>query len=286
MHIEDLKSEILDRNLITITTDISGIITDVSKGFEALFGYAKDELIGFTHQIISHPDTPSEIFTHLWSTITKGNSWCGEIKNQNKSGVAYWSKICIEPLKKEDTILGFMGIYTNITEQKELIRQTMTDPLTGIYNRSKCNLLLIQMAEQSYRNENTFSLLFIDLDHVKHINDKYGHLEGDRILIEFTTVVRDTLRSSDIFCRWGGEEFVILLASTNSNNAYAIAEKLRNRIQEHNFNLDESITLSIGVSQHYPSKSIHHTIESADKAMYKAKRLGRNQTAVANEDDL
>jgi PAS domain S-box-containing protein len=119
IHIQELKSEILDRNLITITTDVSGIIIDVSKGFEALFGYAKDELIGFTHQIINHPDTPSEIFAHLWSTITKGNSWCGEIKNQNKSGVAYWSKICIEPLKKENAILGFMAEFIPISLNKK-----------------------------------------------------------------------------------------------------------------------------------------------------------------------
>lgn len=283
-HIEQLKSEILDRNLVTITTDVTGIITDVSKGFEMLFGFTKNELIGFTHQIISHPDTPKELFTHLWNTISQGDPWCGEIKNKNKNGTGFWSKICIEPLRKEESILGFIGIYTNITEQKELSRKVEIDPLTGIYNRAKLHQLLMNKVEQAYFENSTFTVLFIDLDHFKSINDQFGHLEGDRVLIEFSKLIRESLRSSDLFCRWGGEEFMIILDKTDVNTAYLIAEKLRNLTQEYNFRLNRSITLSIGISQYYPAQSIDDTIKAADQAMYKAKHQGRNQTVLTSND--
>lgn len=280
-HIEILKSEILDRNLIMIMTDPTGTITDVSKGFEILSGYAKEELIGLTHRIFRHPDTPKEIFSHLWDTIGQGKSWCGEIKNKNKKGHAYWSRICVEPLQKDNNILGFIGIYTNITEHKELIRQAAIDPLTGIYNRTQLNLLLTKKVEQTYREHSTFSILFIDLDHFKAINDRYGHLEGDRVLIEFASQTRDSLRSSDLFCRWGGEEFIIILDKVDLDNAYTIAEKLRHKIHQYDFGLNTAITLSIGISQYTPALTIADTIKAADAAMYAAKNRGRNQTVLS-----
>ncbi|MDD5159049.1 MAG: sensor domain-containing diguanylate cyclase [Sulfuricurvum sp.] len=284
-HIEELKSEILDRNLVSITTDGNGIIIDASKGFEILSGYTRNELLGVNHQIIRHPDTPKEMFANLWDTITKGKSWCGEIKNQSKCGKVYWSKICIEPLIGNNSILGYLGIYTNITEQKELLRQASMDSLTGIYNRSKFNLLLCHEVEEAYRSKNTFTVIFIDIDHFKIINDRYGHLEGDRVLIEFSALTRDALRKSDLFCRWGGEEFIIVLSKADLTIGYTIAEKLRNLVQNHDFGLTEPVTLSIGISQYHPSKSIDETIKDADRAMYKAKNQGRNQTVLAYTND-
>lgn len=280
-HIEELKSEIIDRNLIMVMTDPSGMITDVSKGFEILSGYAKDELVGLTHRIFHHPDTPKEIFAHLWETISQGQPWSGEIKNRSKSGNSYWSRICVEPLQKEDTTLGYVGIYTNITEHKELLDRASIDPLTGIHNRSKLNLLLAHKVEQSYRDNSIFSILFIDLDHFKMVNDHFGHLEGDRVLVEFTLLTIDTLRSSDLFCRWGGEEFIVVLDKADLDSASIIAEKLRQRTQHYDFGLNTSITLSVGISQYNPNMTIADTIKAADAAMYKAKNQGRNQIVLA-----
>lgn len=279
--IEHLKSEILDRNMIMIATDAHGVITDVSKGFELLSGYEREELIGLKHKIFRHPDTPKEIFSHLWNTITQGKSWCGEIKNRSKCGNGYWSKICVEPLRQDNNILGYIGIYTNITEQKELLDRASIDPLTGIHNRSKLNLLLAHKVEQSYRDDSIFSILFIDLDHFKMVNDRFGHLEGDRVLVEFTLLTIDTLRSSDLFCRWGGEEFIVVLDKADLDSASIIAEKLRQRMQHHDFGLNTSITLSVGISQYNPNMTIADTIKAADAAMYKAKNQGRNQIVLA-----
>lgn len=135
--------------------------------------------------------------------------------------------------------------------------------------------------EQTYREHSTFSILFIDLDHFKAINDQYGHLEGDRVLIEFASLTRDSLRNSDLFCRWGGEEFIIILDKADIDTAYTIAEKLRHKIREHDFGLNSAITLSIGISQYDPGSTIADTIKAADTAMYAAKNRGRNQTIIS-----
>ncbi len=279
--IKMINSEILDRLLITTTTDENGVIIDASKGFELISGYSKEELIGNTHHIMSHPDMPQETYKQLWKVISTGKAWSGEIKNRDKNGNGYWSQLHIEPISENNRILGYLAIRTDITEQKELVRQATTDSLTGIYNRSKFNLLLINEAAQANRNAYTFSFLFIDLDHFKRINDCYGHLEGDRVLVEFTKVISNTLRSSDLFGRWGGEEFVVITPKTDLYSAYLLAEKLRNCIQKYDFGLDQSITLSIGISQYDPNRSINELMEAADRAMYKAKEQGRNQTITS-----
>lgn len=264
-----------------ITTDAKGIITNVSKGFELLSGYDREELIGCTHKIFRHSDTPTELFSQLWETIKQGKAWCGEIKNKNKYGLGYWSKICIEPLIDKENILGYIGIYTNITEQKELSRKVDIDPLTGVYNRSKLRFLLINKLEQAYFENGTFAILFVDLDHFKMINDTYGHLEGDRVLVEFSHLIRGSLRSSDLFCRWGGEEFIIVLDNTEAEAAYSIAEKLRGIVQENDFHLNHPLTISIGISGYDSKSTIDDIIKAADQAMYKAKSQGRNQTVLA-----
>jgi len=188
-------------------------------------------------------------------------------------------------LADREHILGYFAIYTNITKQKELVRQANSDPLTGIYNRSKLNLLLTHEVQEAYQGENTFSLLFIDLDHFKLINDHYGHQKGDQILVDLTTIIRNALRNSDIFGRWGGEEFLIILPSTDAASAFLIAEKLRHCIQDHDFVLEDSLTISIGISEYDPIKSIDEMIAAADEAMYQAKEHGRNKTVIYDKKE-
>lgn len=278
---KEINYEILDRLLITTVTDTDGNIVDVSKGFEAVSGYRKEELLGQNHRIMRHPDTPSEIFTHLWNTIKEGNIWRGEIKNRGKYGNDFWSSVHIEPIRSGVTILGYLALRTNITEQRELVRQATTDALTGIYNRSKLNLLLAHEAEQAFRYGYDLSLLFIDLDHFKKINDRFGHSEGDRVLIELAETISQVLRLSDHFGRWGGEEFLIIASKTSIDAVYVLAEKLRTQVMEHDFRLGMAVTLSIGISRYHPDMSLEETIRSADGAMYAAKKQGRNQTVLS-----
>jgi len=278
-----MRLKVLNLILSTLTTDKNGIIVDVSKGFESLSGYTSKELIGKTPRVLSYLGTPRELIDDLWSTISENKTWYGEIKNRHKSGKAYWNTVRIEPLADRGDILGYFAIYTNVTKQKELVRQANSDPLTGIYNRSKLNLLFTHEVQEAYQGESTFSLLFIDLDHFKLINNHYGHQKGDQILVDLTTIIRNALRNSDIFGRWGGEEFLIILPSTDAASAFLIAEKLRHCIQDHDFVLEDSLTISIGISEYDPIKSIDEMIAAADEAMYQAKEQGRNKTVIYDQ---
>jgi diguanylate cyclase (GGDEF)-like protein len=119
----------------------------------------------------------------------------------------------------------------------------------------------------------------IDIDFFKKVNDTYGHNVGDEILKEFSSTIKNELRTTDIFARWGGEEFIILFINTNINQAKIVSEKIRMVIEKNQFIKNINITCSIGLSQYQNSKkeTINSFIQKADDALYKAKQTGRNQ---------
>lgn len=161
---------------------------------------------------------------------------------------------------------------------RELEILAATDSLTGIMNRRAFDTISQSYFESAKRDEYPLSLLVLDLDYFKTVNDKFGHKIGDDVLIEFTKVISTLLRKSDIFARIGGEEFTILLFKTDNIGAYTLAEKIRQTIQNHTFEGNLSLTVSIGLSSKSRSDSSSSELfERADKALYTAKQLGRNQ---------
>lgn len=155
---------------------------------------------------------------------------------------------------------------------------SVTDALTGIFNRSKFELELRNEINRIKRyNEKTFSLVFFDIDHFKKINDTYGHLEGDNVLKEFVNIVNSNLRATDTMARWGGEEFVILMPLTPLEFAVIASQKLRQKINDTEFNVIGNLTCSFGVSEFKVGDNAQSIILRADKAMYNAKANGRNR---------
>jgi len=150
------------------------------------------------------------------------------------------------------------------------------DPLTGLYNRMKFFELFISEYTVMMQRENALSILLIDLDYFKQINDRYGHNMGDKVLKQVANLLLKELRSVDIICRWGGEEFVVLLPAVSKMNAVRIAEKIRHAIEVLQLHDIPSITASIGVSEVKRGDTLHDVIERADKALYQAKMSGRN----------
>ena len=137
------------------------------------------------------------------------------------------------------------------------------------------------MAQQVRWDKQDFSALFIDIDHFKNVNDKYGHQVGDDILREFVLVISTHIRSNDCLVRWGGEEFIVFFPETNSLQAKNRAETLRNIIATHEWCHKKSLTCSIGVAQ-MGDERITEMIARADEALYKAKGSGRNKV-VCNQ---
>jgi len=153
------------------------------------------------------------------------------------------------------------------------------DPLTGINNRSAMNSTIIRETELARRHENPLSLLELDIDNFKEVNDTLGHSAGDEVLRSIAMVLQNCIRSSDILFRSGGEEFILVLSNTGKKGALLLAERIRNAIETHTFIYNEQIipvTASIGVSCYEKGDNSESLYEKADNALYQAKRAGRN----------
>ncbi|MFO7814202.1 MAG: GGDEF domain-containing protein [Halanaerobiales bacterium] len=151
------------------------------------------------------------------------------------------------------------------------------DKLTGIYNRRKLDDILKDIHNESQRYNNDFSIILLDLDHFKEVNDNYGHQTGDEVLKEVSSLLLDKIRKVDYCGRWGGEEFLIILPETDLDSAVILAERLRGEIEDYEFTKVGNITSSFGVASYLENKDIREIIKAADDALYKAKEEGRNR---------
>lgn len=170
---------------------------------------------------------------------------------------------------------------SNITERHQLAEKlrsiSETDALTGVYNRRYFYKMIEKEQKRANRNNLPTSLLMLDIDHFKTINDQWGHKVGDLVLNQVVSVMLDCLRETDIIIRWGGEEFLIFMVDTGLDAAYYVAEKLRLKIESYNFSSDVHVSVSIGYTQwDSANDSIEETITNADTALYHAKNEGRN----------
>lgn len=160
------------------------------------------------------------------------------------------------------------------------------DPLTGIHNRHMFAELFEKDVAALKRYHTHLSLVMIDLDHFKAVNDTYGHNIGDLVLKEFANLVLSTIREADLFARWGGEEFVLLLSNTMCDEAFLAAEKIRQKIESAIFEEIGHITCSLGMTEVRSEDSLESAIERADRALYEAKHGGRNQSRRCSAESL
>lgn len=160
---------------------------------------------------------------------------------------------------------------------QEKDRLAARDPLTGINNRLLFSGILRSEAERKARNKTPMSLVMFDVDHFKRINDTLGHNAGDEVLKALAHLVKDEIRATDFFCRWGGEEFVLLLRDDDQDAAFAMADKLRARIEREHFPLVGQVTCSFGLTAWTAHDTEEDFVARADRALYEAKKLGRNR---------
>ncbi|WP_298273049.1 diguanylate cyclase [Geobacter sp.] len=182
--------------------------------------------------------------------------------------------------------LKMKALQDELKRTNELLRKlSITDPLTHLHNRRHLMETMEKEFQRASRKGGHLSLVILDIDYFKKINDTYGHQEGDRVLATLAEIVMKGLRSYDIAARYGGEEFVLLLPETPLPEAQAIAERLRGEVQEHSFNgilQGQVITISLGVAT-YPSprvENIDSLFRQADEALYRAKQNGRNRVEI------
>ncbi len=161
-----------------------------------------------------------------------------------------------------------------------LERLARTDPLTDLPNRSRLNALFRREVERAQRYRRPFSIVILDIDHFKRVNDEHGHLAGDRTLQLFAGVVRDSVRAADTVGRWGGEEFLVLCPETTAQEAMQLAERLRGAIGCTSFEGGRNHTLSAGVAAFREGDSVDTLLHRADTALYRAKNGGRDRVEV------
>ena len=162
----------------------------------------------------------------------------------------------------------------------DLEKEAIYDPLTKCFNKKEIGILFERFLKESIRYNKPLSIMMLDIDFFKKVNDTYGHLAGDFVLKEVANIIRSTIRNSDICGRFGGEEFVVVLPNTKLNGAMKLAERIRENIQNNKFifqNQEIPVTISIGITSASKNDSLFSLIERADDALYEAKNKGRNR---------
>ncbi|RTR38005.1 diguanylate cyclase [Shewanella canadensis] len=270
-------AEIINRYVITSSTDRAGHILSTSAALSEVYGFSAEEMKGKRHNIVKHPDTPAETHEDIWRTILQGKTWHGEIKDKAKNGSSFWLNHVITPdFDFNGKITGFTSVSHDITDKKEIERLSVTDTLTGLNNRRRLDDLFSHEFDRFNRYERQFAMILLDVDHFKQVNDKFGHKVGDKVLIEMGQLLALNVRKNDLVGRWGGEEFLLICPETSIDGAIKLAEKIRIIIEETDFPEVGNVTASFGVTASIKDDSDEDMFIRADNALYTAKRDGRN----------
>lgn len=269
------------------TMDLDGTITYVSPAVERVRGITPTEAMNQTLEEIHPPESAARVVDYcqrLFAAIEAGEeppTFRGEQEYYRKDGSIMVGELQVIPhVDREGRVVEILGVTRDISERKtfeaELTRLAVTDALTGVWNRRHAEQLLAADLIDAQRHGPSLSLLMIDLDHFKQVNDTLGHEVGDRVLVEITRRMGQRLRTTDMLARWGGEEFVILLRFCGQDDARKIAESLRLVVADTPIDPAGQVTISLGVAQLREDDDLTSWLGRADRALYEAKQSGRN----------
>ena len=279
-----LSDVVLDHSSESIMiTDSQNKIILVNKAMERLTGYSQAELLGKNPSILSSGLQNSEFYHQMWQALLLTGSWKGEVWNKRKNGQIYPEELALNVVKNEQDIAShYVAIFRDITNWKateqELLFFANCDPLTSLLNRRSFIGQLEQHLDVA-SDETLLSILFIDVDKFKTINDSYGHETGDLLLCELANRLSKIIGENDLLCRYGGDEFTLLISDTSLVKTQVICDQIQ-RCFNHLFKLNEvavDVTASIGVAM-YPDAgtTAKLLLRHANHAMHNAKNDGRN----------
>jgi len=269
-----------------IVTNANNMIELVNPAFTVITGYSFNDVVGQNPSTLKSTRHDEKFYQKMWKSIHEKGFWEGEILNKKKSGVVYPAWLEIHAIY-DDTraIIQYVAVFSDITErkakEKKIWHQAHHDALTDLPNRT----LLMDRAESALqrakREHTNMAVMFMDLDHFKHINDHYGHAAGDELLITVADRISSTLRKSDMVVRISGDEFVVLMPLLEHViDAGRVAEKIIFILSQPYLICDQKvhISASAGIAV-FPGDGDHveTLMKHADMAMYKAKESGRNQ---------
>ena len=278
--VRQLSAAVEQSPVSVVITDTDGLMVYVNPRFCELTGYAPEALINQNTRILQSPLTPLATYTEMWQTINAGRLWRGEFCNKKENGELYWESASISPLLDENgKVTHYIGIKEDITPRKaaeEKLRElSLTDELTGLSNRRGFTILAEQQIKLSQRLQQGFSIFFADMDGMKWINDRLGHVIGDQALQELAKLLKESFRASDIIARIGGDEFVCLSVETGPDAISASLSRLQQNIATANQSgvRPYTLSLSIGAATFDPATPVDFEtlLAEADRKMYAAK---------------
>ena len=289
------RSRLLAENAWEViwTMDLDGKVTYINPAVERVRGFTPEEVMLQSPEEIQPPESAAigaDYYQRLFAAIEAGTEppiFRGEQEYYRKDGSIMSGELqCIPHVDADGQVVELIGVTRDISERKvfeaELRNLAVTDTLTGVWNRRHGTELL--SADLSARRPgHALSLLMLDIDHFKAINDTFGHQAGDHVLIEVASRLRRSLRGNDMVARWGGEEFVVLLRDCALPDALRLAEDIRAAIGEVPFGALGSLTVSVGAAQVGADEDLTSWLGRADQALYRAKRAGRNEVVADSE---
>ncbi|NDF12742.1 MAG: diguanylate cyclase [Proteobacteria bacterium] len=277
----------------------------ISQNISRLLGFTPQEMMKLSirslileTRIVTNGMKTVDTFEDLEKKRKEGdvNKWQADYLMRTKDGRKIWVSDVSHPwFDEHGTIIGSIGSLRDITDRveaenrvkEELSRIANTDALTGLSNRRQFFSFLEMELKRIQRNSSDVSILLLDVDHFKRINDGYGHDVGDRVLIELAKIIKNALRETDFPARIGGEEFAIMLPDTPAEGAYWVAERVRLAVLKHGFEVGSdkepvNCTVSVGVASSTMGNDLDASAlyKMADTRLYIAKNTGRNQVSV------
>jgi len=271
-------------------TDTEERFIKINKGFTEITGYEEDEILGKTPRILQSTKHSKQFFEDMWHDIKTHGRWKGDIYNKRKNGEVYPERLSITAIKDEEgNTTNYIAHFFDITDlknaQEKAEHQANHDVLTGIANRKLLMEILQKELSKAKRHKLTHAFMFIDLDHFKSINDKYGHYIGDLLIKHTASVLIKSVRTEDFVARISGDEFAVLLLNLNKEEAEEVAQKVAKKILQelskevelegHKIQISSSI--GIRIFPKTADENVELIISNADTAMYMAKTTGKNR---------
>lgn len=272
--------------------DANEKIIDVNPAFESITGYSADDAIGRTHDLLRSGVHDEKFYSAISDALLNHNEWKGVIWSRNRAGEIFAQQVTLSSIKEGGKLKYFFAVFTDVTEEKkteqQIITQSNFDTLTGLPNRQYFSSEIRQVIDKSAKNDQKFAILYIDIDDFKSVNNSEDFMAGDRLLKETTERLKYRSRENDFLARIDGDEFAFIIPDMASKRQAEVYAKQLQGVFAQAYKLSTQqryVTASVGISM-YPVDgiSVEALMQSAEQAIFEAKRKGRNQCVTFTQE--